>query len=430
MVHLTSKISDERNSLINTFLIAASFFATILVAISLLRLFDQGWTNILYVHLSGLLGVWLITLFRNKISLSIKLSFLIFLTYSLGCIGLYFYGIVSDAETLFFLSFILAASFNKARYGIILLITMILIYSGMGLLYSQGVLVYSYDIQTYQESSYSWLLHISAFAIYGGFALMIIQVMNKVIFNNLKDIEKQRSELETLNASKDKVHRVIAHDLKRPFNNLLGIMQLMSSGKSTMTEERKGKIFDKLYRDSKGVYDLLENLLIWAESETGQAQAQKSEIGVHLLVTHAIVPYLSLADQKGVRILKHLTDTITVYSDIPVLKIVLSNILNNALKFTPKEGTITLSCQECTDHVEIKFTDTGVGISDDILERIFDPFDTVTQPGTDNEKGTGLGLGVCKDLLDRIGCSIRVSSIEGKGSTFAVIIPHSKPSME
>ncbi len=420
---LTLKINNERNDLINNLLFIASCLATVLLAASLFRIFNYGWQNVLFVHISGTVALWLITFLKKRISLTIKLIFIISLSYIIAITGVFNFGLLSESDTLFFLVFILATAFNKMRYGVFILISIGIVYTVFGILFTNGALHYTLDVQNYQESPYSWVLHILTFLVYGSFALLTIQSMNHVIIKNLKTLEQQRGELEKLNAAKDKVHGVIAHDLKRPFNNLLGIMQLMAGGTSKMTDERKDKIFEKLYRDSKGVYQLLENLLKWAESETGNATRENAEVRIHSLVTHAVVPYLSIAEQKGVLVEKLLADDLSVVSDGSILQIVLSNLINNAVKFTPCGGTITLAANENESHVEIKISDTGVGMNQETLSKIFDSQETLTTLGTDNEKGTGLGLGVCKELLTKIDCELQATSKEGSGSTFAVIIP-------
>ncbi|MGL1934602.1 MAG: HAMP domain-containing histidine kinase [Fibrobacterales bacterium] len=425
MYFFDQKIQNERNKLVNKiFIIASGIFVFVLIA-SLGRIPDIGWQPVMGVHLGLVVVVWGVTFFRNTVSLSLKITISFFLISLAGITGLFTFGIVSDVSMVFIFLVIIASAFNRVVLSWVFLGTAVALYYGLGYFVSTGAYTFSVDSGVYSKSLSTWVSSGTSLLIWGIIALLIIRTMNDMIYKHLLVVNQQKVELEKLNAAKNKVFAVIGHDMKRPFNSLLGLMQLFHNGKGSMSDERKGVLLEKIFNDTQNVYGLLDNLLIWARSELGEGQSNKGSVRVQRLVAHAVAPYLTIAEKKGVVIQRFLLDETVLFVDEPTIRIVLSNLINNAIKFTPYDGVIKISCHEVDKGVELRVADTGVGMEADYIEKLFDQEMHTTTRGTDNEKGVGIGLGICYDLVAKIEGSLSVTSEPGEGSVFSVLLPHS-----
>ena len=260
---------------------------------------------------------------------------------------------------------------------------------------------------------------------YGNFS----ESINKMI-ESLR--EKQRiselnaaylQELLELNASKDKLFSIIAHDLKNPFSGLINLSDMVlndvKSGRFDDIEEYAALL--KTF--SLQGYKLLINLLDWAKVQSNSILIKLESVSLNEIVELSKALVEPVAIQKNIRINYRFEENLHVLADSNMLQTVLRNLLSNAVKFTPTGGVITISAQLFEDKVEIGIIDNGVGIRPENLNRLFridSPFSTT---GTGNEFGSGLGLILCRDFLKKINSEIQVESEVGKGSTFSFTLP-------
>jgi len=243
-------------------------------------------------------------------------------------------------------------------------------------------------------------------------------------------LQERALELKALNDTKDKFFRIIAHDLRNPFGSLVGASEYLYKGAGRFDRERIRELSRILMDTSKSGYEILSNLLDWSRSQTGNllfnpAFYNLSDlIGVNLNILSAAVFSKELVLENQV------TSDISVFADKEMLNTILRNLLTNAIKFTPKGGAIWIGAEQRSETVLIKIKDSGVGISSSEMEKLFRLDAHYVKRGTDNEKGTGLGLILCKEFAERHGGSIQVGSAEGKGSEFIVVLPYpdQKPS--
>ncbi|MGL1900825.1 MAG: HAMP domain-containing histidine kinase [Fibrobacterales bacterium] len=425
MYFFDQKIDNERNKLVNNIFIIASIIFVFILAASLGRIPDIGWQPAMGVHIGLIAVVWGVTFFRNSVSLSFKIFTSFILISIAGVNSLFTFGVVSDVSMIFIVLIIIASAFNKIVLSWVFLGVAVALYFGLGYCVSSGMYVFSVDSSVYSYSLSTWISSGTSLLIWGIIALLIIRTMNDVIYKHLLVVNEQKSELEKLNATKNKIFAVIGHDMKRPFNSLLGVMQLFHNGKGSMSDEKKEALLEKIFKDTQSVYGLLDNLLIWARSELGEVHSNKENIRVQRLVAHAIAPYLTIAEKKGVVIQHFLLDETVLSIDEPTIRIVLSNLVNNAIKFTPVDGAIKVSCHEVEKGVELRVADTGVGMDSDYIEKLFDQETHTSTRGTENEKGVGIGLGICYDLVEKLGGSLSVTSELGEGSVFSILLPGS-----
>jgi len=240
------------------------------------------------------------------------------------------------------------------------------------------------------------------------------------------ELEQQKHQLAELNASKDKFFSIISHDLRSPFNSLLGFAQLLSDNLDHYTLDETRQKVDRIRQSSENLYALLENLLTWSRIQRGAMEHDPEEIPLDDIVEETMDLFLSKAEEKQIEMAHAIPDTMMVYADYNMLHTVIRNLLSNAMKFTPAGGRIDIMANTHNKSlVELAVTDTGTGMKAEDLNKLFRIDVQFTNVGTSGEKGTGLGLSLCKDLVEKNGGRIWVESEFGKGTTFRFTLPMS-----
>lgn len=238
-------------------------------------------------------------------------------------------------------------------------------------------------------------------------------------------MQKQR-ELEEINRSKDKFFSIISHDLRSPFSSLLGISKLLAEGANELTREEIIELATAMNQQTHNVYDFMENLLKWAQAHTGRMQFKPTVLALEDITDSVEMLMKESATAKGITLTNAVSNDIAVFADENMIRSVIQNLVSNALKFTPIGGTVTISALPHPTNakmVEVKVTDTGVGMSEEDAKKLFRIDVVHTTKGTEDESGSGLGLILCKELVEKNKGKIRVESILGKGTTFTFTLP-------
>jgi len=231
-------------------------------------------------------------------------------------------------------------------------------------------------------------------------------------------------QLKEMNASKDKLFSIIAHDLRSPFHALLGISELLATEIDEFSKEEITKFAAEMNNSLKNQFKLLENLLEWSRLQTGRMQYAPVTCNLLEKVNEVTSLLLGNALKKNITVASSVSPEIFALVDTNMLQSILQNLLANAIKFTRPGGNIEVSALSIDEKmISISVKDTGVGISPNSLHKIFRTDSTVTTPGTENEKGTGLGLLLCKEMIERHGGTISVESELEKGTTFFFTLP-------
>lgn len=238
-----------------------------------------------------------------------------------------------------------------------------------------------------------------------------------------EELKIYAQELKELNANKDKFFSIIAHDLRSPFFALLAISELLNNEFDNLSREEIENITRELDKALKNQYKLLENLLEWARLQTGRTKYQPANYNVFEEVNYIYDLLRANMIKKNITFNNNTNDQHFFFADINMIHSVIQNLVSNAVKFTPKDGYITVHSYEDDSGVQIQVTDSGVGIGAKDLDKIFQIDQQHTTLGTEKEKGTGLGLILCKELVEKNKGSIYVESIEGKGATFTIKLP-------
>ena len=252
---------------------------------------------------------------------------------------------------------------------------------------------------------------------------IIEQNANELVGLNHELYESQM-QLKDLNASKDKFFSIIAHDLKGPFQNLIGYTDLLSKDIKHLDIEDIEELATSLHLSAVQLFKLLENLLHWARIQRGAIEYSPEKCPLYLLLNQNIYLVKPRADEKNIKLICNIEEDIEVYTDVNMLNTVIRNLLSNSLKFTPENGQIEVSSYKFDDKYQmISIRDNGVGIPEEKISKLFRIDQSVSTLGTNNEQGTGLGLILCKDLVEKNGGQIFVESRVGEGTTFKFTVP-------
>ncbi len=241
--------------------------------------------------------------------------------------------------------------------------------------------------------------------------------------HNLLEHSEQLAES---NATKDKFFSIIAHDLKNPFNSIMGISRILHEKIDIYDKETIKKYAGYILESSEGSYKLLQSLLEWSRSQMGKI-AYKPEVHNLFDMTDEVLGSLySQMNAKGVKVQIDVKPDLKVYADWNMVTTIIRNLLSNAIKFSYRDGSIELHARDRGSFVEVAVEDHGKGMPENVREKLFRISEKVTMPGTEQERGTGLGLLLCKDFVIRHGGDISVKSEPEKGSTFIFTLPDKK----
>ncbi|MCH8486844.1 MAG: PAS domain-containing sensor histidine kinase [Candidatus Cyclonatronum sp.] len=236
-------------------------------------------------------------------------------------------------------------------------------------------------------------------------------------------LKLSESKLRDLNAQKDKFFSIIAHDLRSPFSAVSGLSNLLKSEIADGNYEAAGMYAGLIEQSSDQAMNLLKNLLEWSRAHTGRMKFNPEKTSLRKLIKENIKIYSVAANQKRIVLSHDINDDIIIYADKPMISTVLRNLITNAIKFTGEGGEIIISATGEAEEVIVGVKDNGVGIRADRLEKLFRLDNNVSTSGTNNEGGTGLGLILCKEFVEKNGGRIRTESEPGKGSVFYFSIP-------
>lgn len=239
-------------------------------------------------------------------------------------------------------------------------------------------------------------------------------------------IEEQSAELIKSNATKDKLFSIISHDLRSPFNSLMGLSSLIN------IEAKEGK-FDKILNYSENMMnattstlELIDNLLNWSRTQQKQLVINMYDFNLKSTVDEIIHPAISKAELKQIKVCNIIDEKIELFSDINILMVIIRNLVFNAIKFTPIGGEIKIGSSVEKDQTVIYVSDNGVGMEQDVIDKLFGESIGFTTPGTESEQGSGLGLMLVNEFVQSLNGKVWVDSTPGKGSIFSFSIPNKK----
>lgn len=246
---------------------------------------------------------------------------------------------------------------------------------------------------------------------------------NEILAEKNRKIRESEEGLRILNAAKNKFFSIISHDLKSPFHMVMGYSQLLSKDYDSYSDEDRRKFAQNIYKSANTIFRLLSNLLDWSRSQTDRITFNPIEIEFILIYDNVVNLLKSNADQKNITLRANFDEGQIIYADPVMLETVIRNLVNNAIKYTLDGGAIAVSVNETDEKITIRVEDDGIGIQSENLEKLFQIDSKVKQKGTHNEDGSGIGLILCKELIDKHQGRIWAESNLGDGSCFFVELP-------
>ncbi len=237
---------------------------------------------------------------------------------------------------------------------------------------------------------------------------------------SLRESEKQ---LKETNHTKDKFFSVIAHDLKNPFNAIMGFSEILISKGDRLSSEKSAEYYSHIYEVAKNAEELLENLLTWGKTQERAIVIHQKRINLFQIGQEMVIRHESSARLKDIDLVNNIPRGIHVFADGNMMHTILRNLITNAVKYTREHGTVTISAAVKDNMVEVIVTDTGVGMDERTLNSVFKKEELKSRPGTRNEKGTGLGLMICKEFIEQHNGRIWAESKPEQGSRFIFTVP-------
>jgi len=238
-----------------------------------------------------------------------------------------------------------------------------------------------------------------------------------------QELNYKNYELQKLNAEKDKFFSILAHDLRSPFNSIIGFSNILLERVLMEDFENCKKYAGIIINSSQRAMNLLTSLMQWSQSQIGRMIFNPEYFEIADIIDEIILLFIDTSTQKSISITKALPSSLVFYGDKAMIATIIRNLVSNALKFTPQGGTIIISAEVNTNEIKVSVADSGVGILTSIMEKLFRIDVNCSTPDTQGEKGTGLGLILCKDFIEQHGGTIGVESTPGKGSKFHFTIP-------
>lgn len=258
-----------------------------------------------------------------------------------------------------------------------------------------------------------------------GFMLNVVFVwsaLRDTVKHEVK-LSNENSDLKSINEDKTKFLSIVSHDLRGPFNSILGMLSILVEEYEDFSKEEVKKMLEESYKSADSAFQLLIDLLMWSQSMLGRIEFKPESVSAKELIVKASSKLESSANSKGVDLVMSVPNDSQVKADSAMIQLVLRNLISNAIKYSKTGGVVEVMAVEHGDDLEFIVKDNGVGISGDGLNSILHNDDFHSTTGTNNEAGTGFGLHLCKEFIERHQSKLQVVSQVGVGSTFSFSLP-------
>ena len=239
-------------------------------------------------------------------------------------------------------------------------------------------------------------------------------------------IKKINDELESANQNKDKFFSIISHDLRSPLSGIMSLLDIIVTDYDSLGEEERKEILFEAAKTSKSTYILMENLLDWSRIQTGKISYEPQNISLTQILNGIKNLYYQKLKEKGISLNYDFDPEVFAFADNNMAETIFRNLISNAIKFSKEFGLILVSFDKTDDFIQIKVKDTGIGMNEKQISKLFKIDQTHSTVGTSGERGTGLGLMLCKELVEKQGGKIWIESIVNAGTTFYFTLPKAK----
>jgi PAS domain S-box-containing protein len=285
-----------------------------------------------------------------------------------------------------------------------------------------------YELELLHKSGKRVFVEVSTVSVGKPGEVLVMGIMRDITQRKIYEQQLRESEerLKELNAAKDKFFNIIAHDLRAPISGLISMTKTLIENSDILTPEETKELLTELLDYANQSFNLLENLLQWSRSQTGTIPFKPEDTDLYEIALSSVVINEPNAKQKGISISNLVPEGSISFVDRNMITTVVRNLISNAIKFTNPGGEIQISLKDNPDDYELIVADNGVGMDAEKLSKLFKIGENISTPGTAHEKGSGLGLILVKEFVEKNGGSIRVESEVGKGTRFFIKLPKKK----
>jgi len=252
---------------------------------------------------------------------------------------------------------------------------------------------------------------------------LLILLISVITYSRYITKKIANEKLKSLNSMKDTLFRIIAHDLRIPFNVLFGYLSLLKDNYESLSDEEKLIYLNNMEKAARQNFHLLENLLLWSRSQTGRLEIEIKDLDLYEIVLENFSIFNSYAQTKNVLLETNISEDIKVKADENMLNTIFRNLIQNGIKFSNEGGKVLINAEKENNYIKVSVEDNGVGMDNETMNKLFELDINKSRSGTAGEAGTGLGLILCKDFIERLGGKIFVESQLNKGSKFIFTIP-------
>lgn len=265
----------------------------------------------------------------------------------------------------------------------------------------------------------------SVFKNFDGSVAGVIGVINDITEKKKAELALIESErkLREANATKDKFFSIISHDMKNPFTTLLGFTEMLTDDYDEFDDEERKSFIEEMRNVSRYSYKLLENLLKWAKLQMGKLDFKPVEVNLSAAANEVMMNLSEDSKLKGVELINNIDENINVNADLMMMNTIIQNLFSNAIKFSNENGKAEISSGVKNNFVEVTVKDNGIGIKEEDITKLFRIDVHYVEIGSAKEKGTGLGLILCKEFVEKHGGSISIESKLGEGTSVKFLIP-------
>ena len=265
----------------------------------------------------------------------------------------------------------------------------------------------------------------SVFKNFDGSVAGVIGVINDITEKKKAELALIESErkLREANATKDKFFSIISHDMKNPFTTLLGFTEMLTDDYDEFDDEERKSFIEEMRNVSRYSYKLLENLLKWAKLQMGKLDFKPVEVNLSAAANEVMMNLSEDAKLKGVELINNINENINVHADLMMMNTIIQNLFSNAIKFSRENGKAEISSEVKNNFVEVIVKDNGIGIKEEDISKLFRIDVHYVEIGSAKEKGTGLGLILCKEFVEKHGGTISIKSKLGEGTSVKFLIP-------
>jgi len=420
---LKDQVTYEKEQAINFILVIFAVAGSFVTSVSLLRAFDIGMAPAFWAQFGLVLSLIVVAFFRKRLPFTFKILFVVGFNLLVGMAGILNFGLIDGSVMVLISGVIIAASLGGTRFAVYTALLTGFMLGILIVLVQTSLWIFQVDANAYMYQLSSWVIYIIAFMVLSLLTSYIIGRMSDIAYSNLSLLEAQSKKLEQSNKTKDKLFQMIAHDLRTPFQGLISGLELFLDKDDVFDEAKKEKLLRSMLQDSICTFSMLENLLYWSRAQAGDLKLEKKYHELDRLLEATINPYLRMAERKQISIKIDVSPGAFFYGDESSMKIVLANLISNAVKFTPGQGEISIVIKTAGENTCIVVSDSGVGISDAVLSKLFVSSTQLSTRGTLNETGTGLGLSICYELVRKNFGEITAKINARGGCDFTVVLP-------